>query len=377
MRLHRIAQGGLAEREETARTDLWSSVQQRSSMSNRLQHLDGLRGLAILLVVLFHAYARWSTLMPYGADYAELPVVKFGWLGVQLFFLISGFVILMTLERCPGRGPFLVRRWLRLFPAMLLVSALVYGSASLFHARPAGMPRLVDLLPGLTFIEPDWWSRVLRTQVEPLEGAFWSLFVEFKFYVIAAAIYYWRGRNPLLLALSAAYALDLLARWGALPAPLLSLCKHLSLEHFGWFAAGAAFYVHVREQQRRWFGLGLALAVLSALTLERSDMPTRIAALAVVLVFAAAIRWPLLQRALATPALQFLGFVSYPLYLLHENLMIALVVQWGGTVPAAWTPLLPLVVIAALALLAGALATHGEPLIQRWLSRPLRPLLNT
>ena len=95
----------------------------------RLAHLDGLRGLAIALVLLFHAYAGWTGQVPYGAAYADIGVFKFGWLGVELFFLISGFVIFMTLDKTASFGVFLYKRWVRLFPAMLLASALIVATA--------------------------------------------------------------------------------------------------------------------------------------------------------------------------------------------------------------------------------------------------------
>ena len=75
-------------------------------MKHRIEYLDGQRGLAILLVVLFHAYARWPERVPYHDAYANIPVFAYGWVGVELFFLVSGFVILMTLERCSSAGEF-------------------------------------------------------------------------------------------------------------------------------------------------------------------------------------------------------------------------------------------------------------------------------
>jgi hypothetical protein len=49
---------------------------------------------------------------------------------------------------------------------------------------------LENLLPGLSFVEPYWWSRLLGRPIGSMEGAYWSLYVEFKFYVFAAVIYY-------------------------------------------------------------------------------------------------------------------------------------------------------------------------------------------
>ncbi len=168
---------------------------------SRIAFLDGLRGVAILLVLLFHAYARWPQIVPFGDRFAGFPLFKYGWLGVELFFMISGFVILMTLEKCASFSEFIGRRWLQLFPAMLLCSLLVFYTESLFPARPAGISSYRDLIPGLTFAESGIWARVLGSPQGVLEGAFWSLFVEVKFYIIFGALYFFLGRKAALIGL--------------------------------------------------------------------------------------------------------------------------------------------------------------------------------
>ena len=67
----------------------------------RIKYLDGLRGIAILLVILYHAFGGngYNGVIHYGGSFSDVLFFKFGYLGVQLFFLISGFVILMTLEK--------------------------------------------------------------------------------------------------------------------------------------------------------------------------------------------------------------------------------------------------------------------------------------
>ena len=62
-------------------------------IKNRIDYLDGHRGLAILLVIGYHAYARWPEIVPYGNQFSHIPLFSAGRFGVQLFFLISGFVI--------------------------------------------------------------------------------------------------------------------------------------------------------------------------------------------------------------------------------------------------------------------------------------------
>mgnify|MGYP003609638691 FL=1 len=131
-------------------------------MNNRIQYLDGLRGVAIILVVLFHAFARWPNLTPYGDEYAGFFITQYGWVGVELFFIISGFVIFMTLEKSSNIMVFMYKRWLRLFPAMLIASVFIYITAPFFYERPAGQPTWLSLIPGLTFINPSIFKLILK-----------------------------------------------------------------------------------------------------------------------------------------------------------------------------------------------------------------------
>ena len=82
----------------------------KSSPANqtRLQPLDALRGIAALGVVLFH-----FTLGRNGYE----NIFRFGTTGVDLFFMISGFVIFMSLEKADGLRTFLINRFSRLYPA--------------------------------------------------------------------------------------------------------------------------------------------------------------------------------------------------------------------------------------------------------------------
>jgi peptidoglycan/LPS O-acetylase OafA/YrhL len=346
-------------------------------MTQRISHLDGQRGLAILLVILYHAFARWPELLPYGAQFKDLPPAKYGYLGVQLFFLISGYVILMTLENCQAAGQFLRRRWLRLFPAMLVCSLIVFFSAGLLPERPAGPPHLSSLLPGLSFIDPLWLTWATGQPIKAIEGAYWTLFVEFKFYVFAALIHYWRGRTALLLALVAAYASTLLApaasqdgAWAGSPAmaTVSDLLYALSFEHFGWFAAGAALYIHARDRRAVWLLIALCCTLLSSLTSYGPDTGAVPAALLMALFFAISLDSRLAQQVLNTRPLQFLGGISYPLYLLHENMMVALIVKFGHHCPPPLQPWLIIPAGAIVCALAYAVATWAEPRLKRLLT---------
>jgi peptidoglycan/LPS O-acetylase OafA/YrhL len=156
----------------------------RHGRSERVAELDGVRAIAVLLVLLHH---YWRGLPPQGAvDAVLINVAAFGWIGVDLFFLLSGYLITTILleakkEGTQVLGAFYARRVLRIFPAYYLLLAL------LFIAAPAiGSPIVGDSvrhapwfwLYGANFLIAvrDWPHAVLA----PL----WSLAVEEHFYLL-------------------------------------------------------------------------------------------------------------------------------------------------------------------------------------------------
>ena len=360
--------------------DGWRRAQAQWQMQagdGRIKFIDGLRGVAILCVIMFHAYCGGKDTVPYGDMFAGLWLFKYGFYGVQLFFLISGFVIMLTLRQCRSFGEFIVRRWLRLFPAMLVCTLLVFFTAPLLPERPLGQPVLRDLLPGLTFIQPALWGKILGSPQGVVEGAYWSLYVEAAFYVIFGGLYFIRRS----LAVPALITLFLLAsglhglmaadivKSGAASSFLVNLSNLLNARYMGWFAAGALYYRAFHDRDRT---AGLAATVTglaAALCSDGPDIYARIAALAPVALFAGALASQRLRQMLSGRFLLFIGFISYPLYLLHENMMLALIVKMGRALP--WMPaiLLPLAPVAFIICIAALVAVYFEVSVRALLRR--------
>src|SRR5262249_17011979 len=169
--------------------------------SRRFASLDGLRTIAILAVVAFHYCYRWGpplnseSLYPYGTALAGLPGVHLGAYGVHLFFVISGFVIAMTLDACKTPGEFIVRRYARLGPAMLLFSLITFAA---MHAIPrAPFPeRWIWFASSITFVDPQFLNRLAPSiGFSSIDGPYWSLYVEVHFYVLACLVYFPTGRR--------------------------------------------------------------------------------------------------------------------------------------------------------------------------------------
>jgi len=207
----------------------------------RLTNIDGLRGTAISMVVLYHALYRWQDLSDASGIPEDFNIFEYGYLGVQLFFLISGFVILMTLERSKSLIPFLRNRWLRLWPCMVVVSLLVFSTSYLIPLRPLGVARSEHLIPGLIFVEPYFLNTLFNTNIQSLEGTFWSIYVEIKFYIIAAFLYFSFGSKYLPYILGTLFAIFTgLDNYTHLNEHanlyyIQTALFHLGAEHYGWF----------------------------------------------------------------------------------------------------------------------------------------------
>ncbi|HSO03643.1 MAG TPA: acyltransferase family protein [Candidatus Limnocylindrales bacterium] len=181
--------------------------QRRAVRRPALPHLvglDGLRAVAVIAVVLYHADVAW---------------IPGGFLGVDVFFVLSGFLItsllLVELDRTGGLDfkNFYVRRARRLLPALfavlgvtaLLVATVAYDGAAAFRRD----------LPGALFYYSNWLSILTETSYfefigrPPMLKHLWSLAVEEQFYIFWPAIalfaYRWRGARAVgLVALGGA-----------------------------------------------------------------------------------------------------------------------------------------------------------------------------
>lgn len=163
--------------------------------STYLPALDGLRGLAILLVAVSHFAIVFSNDL--AAEHAIRTVLSFGWCGVDLFFDLSGFLITgILLETKTSQGyfrDFYMRRILRIFPlyfaflwfVFLLVPAVI-------RPNPVAAVNPVWYLAYLQNWKPNYGAS------DPFLGHFWSLAVEEQFYLVWPAVVFLVSRASLV-----------------------------------------------------------------------------------------------------------------------------------------------------------------------------------
>jgi len=348
-------------------------------MKQRIEHLDGFRGIAILLVLGFHAYSRWKEVLPYGDRFAEFPLFRTGWVGVDLFFLISGFVILMTLENCPSPVLFLKKRWLRLFPAMAICSLTSYGFAQCLPSTfpPPNFP--FDLMPGLLFIDPNWLHEI-GLPWNAIEGSYWSIFVEVKFYVIAAILYHGFGARTLVLAIAALHAASIgigYAFYSHSDVQIICLLRTISLgldlEHFGWFAAGASLYLFRSHRSRWWLAFCIAECLMSSLFRFSLALRPAMVCMALAGLFLASNTFEPVAKVFRLRPFLFMGYISYPFYLIHEGIVVRGTVfmgSWSPTwMPPILLPVLPAFLAASIAWCVARVEPTLRSVLAGWMNR--------
>ena len=155
--------------------------------NQRFKFIDGLRGIAALSVVLFHLNVAIQKHAPHAFPYYLDQLFSVGYLGVQIFFVLSGFVIAYSLRHAQIDSSFFmqffIRRSLRLDPpywVVIMLTLLLAGLASLTFKSGSDFPfSSLQIFYNLFYL-PD------LMQVPLIVPVAWTLCIEFQFYIIFA-----------------------------------------------------------------------------------------------------------------------------------------------------------------------------------------------
>lgn len=342
-----------------------------SDAEPRLRVLDAFRAIAILGVLVHHYLSRYAppdhvpSLYGYANRYPQW--LDLGAMGVQFFFIISGFVIFMSVHRCDHLLEFWTRRLARLYPAYIAATITTFvvvnaiGPAE-FHSG------VKDVLVGLAFLSP----YVPGTRF--VEPAYWSLVVEMQFYVcigILFTVFHRRFELAWTLYICAGIALWILGRttpWTALG----SLSRHVFLAAYApYFTAGMVFYQLYTSRREGRAAVGVWAMSVAAFAEYVTATPqlmfvqhllTGAMIVAFALFIGGRLKW------LATGPLVFIGGISYSLYLLHQYIGVSLIPFFTRALH-----LPDLVAFAAVAGICGIMAYA----FTRWIETPAKRALLT
>ncbi len=366
--------------------------------SGRFDRLDALRGFAAVTVVLHHcfrAHENTNIGLLWWFENTPLRLIVSGRPAVILFFVLSGFVLALSLEKAMTYRDFVIRRVCRIylpFAASIVLAAVIFAVAN-----QAVLPGY-DALYNRT--EPLSWQLIAGhlmmlgdTHSSSLNKVMWSLVYELRISLIFPVLMWLIYRYPAWRTLAASLAAALIAyvalrhlgygprdfKFSTSAASSFWLTVHFTL----YFVMGAALAKH-REQivtlarsytpRQRFVLLALGSAGLLALSTVVTDITLGLWSVLIIVLVLAGGR--LTQSIFDTRPAAYLGQISYSLYLVHLPVFYWAAHAWpGGAMPLG----LIWIVWPALAGVAAAIAYHlieapahrlGKSIVARWTAAP-------
>ena len=343
-----------------------SGSPESTAQPGRVRELDLLRFIAALAVVLYH-YTYHRTVA--GSPDVVFPMLERatarGYLGVNLFFMISGFVILWTARARPPAA-FVISRITRLYPEFWLAVVLSACTFAFFPLGPGPRLTIATVLANLTMV-----PQFMRAPY--VDGVYWTLGVELKFYA-------------LLWLLSVTRQMPRIETWVFGWLAVETYCfafggphflRSVAIHPFGpFFIAGCLFFLVRSEGLTVARGLGLLLCLGLSIVESMGEMEkfvqpaditmeARLTTGALIVVFFLAFLLIAVRTAEVGFAhrLAFLGALTYPLYLTH-NIAKAVMLSLGRGLH----PYLQLAIALAFSL---ALSSAMVLLIERRLRKPM------
>jgi peptidoglycan/LPS O-acetylase OafA/YrhL len=276
--------------------------------SFRLLELDALRGLAAISVLLYHYTTGFDKHI---GPHNVIVYFPHGGLGVNLFFIISGFVIFMTLKKVNRSMDFIVSRFSRLFPAYWVAGILTFMIVSIGGLSGLEVS-LKDALINLTMLA-NWFT------VPYIDPVYWTLSVELSFYVIMLIIYRTNMLKNIDIIAIVWLIIIFIIRFIKylfnleLPMPIIiSIC----LWWANFFIAGIMFYKIKNKKASLINHIIIIWCYIYCISLK-----TDISQMLINAVYFGFFYFFCYGRLsfIVRKSLLFLGLISYPLYLIHAN----------------------------------------------------------
>ncbi|MBU6119527.1 acyltransferase family protein [Hymenobacter siberiensis] len=341
----------------------------------RYHEIDLMRFVAALSVVIYHyTFVGFHFNKQSPIQYEEIEgITQYGYMGVELFFIISGYVVLMSAYKKSVRQ-FFLSRVTRLYPAFWVSCTLTFLVVSWDYAHSGGAGLLHQLKVGTKLYAYNMTMLEEFFSYFPLDGSYWTLSYEIVFYFLISVLigYGLMKRLDLFLALWLLCS----ALVGPGPGMKGGFFRLFITDYSPFFAAGMVFYLLQRKLFTPWklYALLVASYMLSLRCVRATastysklfqvpfSFPIVAAVITVMFVLFALVAYRKIN--LQYNWLSYLGALTYPLYLLHATIGFVLFRNLAGHTNKY-------LLLAAVILLMLALAYAIHVLIEKQFSKTL------
>ena len=309
----------------------------KSKPKKRIYQIDLFRFLAAIAVVFYHYLFRG-----YMADnmsdlrFTEIGnYFKYGYLGVDLFFIISGFVIALSIKT-RNLKDFCVSRITRLYPSYWL-SILLTSTVVILFGAPRFTVYIKQVILNLTMFQNYF-------NISPVDSVYWTLFIEMKFYIFVIGIYLILNKikeikfdyliySWLLLSITYIFLNNLFV--------FKVLNYFLILEWSSYFIAGMIFYqIYTKKLSIKYIillGITIFISLFHSISrIERLELkfnttfsPFYISGFILIFYILMLLVSCGKLTTINSPKLIKFGLLTYPLYLLHQNIGFVIFNQLG------------------------------------------------
>jgi len=274
-------------------------------MRKRIEELDALRGIAAISVVLFHYFFRYNQL--FGHPNMDGAFFAYGKYGVELFFIISGFVIFWSLNSIKKPLDFVVSRFSRLYPVYWIAVILTFLFVGFFElpGRAVDLPSFI----GNFLMFHDYFD------IPSVDGVYWTLKVELTFYLWILVILSLKKLHKINIIILFALILSALIHLKIIHLPR-QVKELLMFQWFALFSIGICLYKISNKKHNTFTFVNLTLSLLITILIFSFKSFIIYSCFTIILYLAVNNKMSFLRN----KKLIFLGTISYSLYLIHQNI---------------------------------------------------------
>jgi len=260
-----------------------------------------------MAVVLFHFIYHYNSFQGHSFDVPE--IARVGRLGVQLFFIISGFVIFWSISRSKKPIDFVWSRFCRLYPVFWVALIITFTVVSIFSLPGREVRFEVFVANFLMFHEYLGYRHV--------DGVYWTLTIELAFYFWMLVIFATGQMKHIEKILIVWVLVATIVTLDSLNIDLgYKLPRLLLLDYIELFAAGICFFRYKDKTHTLWTHLLIVLCVLALAASYHAAQAIVIASFFAIFLLIINNKLRILRNSIFV----YFGSISYTLYLIHQNI---------------------------------------------------------